>query len=81
MSMKESESDSGKMRLCEKCYETLKIVPNIVRLGRGIACWGGTTCDECGDKIRVFISIEISNKNIEIYKNDTIISNDAVHLK
>jgi hypothetical protein len=53
------------MRLCSKCYENLKIVPNLVKTGGGRACFGGTKCDECGDRITSFVTVEISNKNIE----------------
>jgi hypothetical protein len=53
------------MRLCQGCYEKLKIVPNIVKTGMGLACFGGTTCDECEGRIYRFITVEVSNKNIE----------------
>lgn len=56
-------------RLCPECYEKLKVVPNIVRIGNGIACFGGTFCDECNKRGDRFIKVEISNKNIEKYKD------------
>lgn len=58
------------MRLCPECYEKLKIVPNLVKTGSGRACFGGTLCDECEKRIRTFVVVEISNKNIEIHDFD-----------
>ena len=59
------------MRLCDECYEKLKIVPNIVKTGRVLACFGGTICEECEKRIFRFVTVEISNKNIEKWKEDT----------
>ena len=53
------------MKLCSDCHEKLKEVPNIVKTGNGRACWGGTTCEECGKRMTAFVIVEISNKNIE----------------
>lgn len=53
------------LKLCSDCYEKLKEVPNIVKTGNGIACWGGTVCEECEKRVTNFVTVEISNKNIE----------------
>lgn len=60
-------NDEARMKLCPGCYEKLKDIPNIVKTGSGLACFGGVTCGECGLKTHRFTMVEMSNKNIEIH--------------
>ena len=54
------------MILCYDCYEKIKDVPNIVKLGSGVTCFGSyKTCEECNKKISHYVHVEVSNKNIE----------------
>lgn len=60
----------SKMQLCLTCYDKLKDIPNIVKLGVGRACFGRPLCDECGKCILGFVAVEISNKKIEIHSKN-----------
>ena len=59
-------SEGSKMTLCKECWGKLKHVPNIVKKGIGITCFGGFCfCEECRAKITHYVIVEISNENIE----------------
>lgn len=61
------------MILCSDCYDKLKDVPNIVKTGSGISCFGGyRECEECERKISNFITAKVSNDRIDEVVKKTV---------
>lgn len=70
------------MYLCFDCYEKLKEVPNIVKTGSGISCFGGyKTCEECNSKISKFVKAEVSNDGVKEAVKNTVIKHFKSTLK
>lgn len=47
------------MKICSDCYEKIKNMPWYIKKGTGLACWGSSECEECGNRTRSYVIVEI----------------------